>query len=59
MNNEFCPRNCKYLNMTEKQQTWLNTKQHHICTKYDVRLYHLLAHPDLWKCEQCYKETAE
>jgi hypothetical protein len=59
MNNDFCPRNCPHLNMTEKQQVWLNTTKPHICTKYDVKLYHLLAHPDLYRCEQCYKENQE
>jgi hypothetical protein len=59
MSKEFCPRNCEHLNMTEKQQVWLNTTKPHICKKYDVRLYHLLAHPDLYRCEQCYKETEE
>ena len=58
--NEYCPRDCRYLNITEKRQdelknlTGVNT--HHKCMKYNVRLYHMLAHPDLYKCEECFKE---
>ena len=59
MSNEFCPRDCEYLSITEKMQNLLHTTQPHVCLKHDTRLYHLLAHPDLWKCEQCYKENKD
>ena len=59
---DFCPKDCKYLNITEEQQQaikgaipWIYKE--HRCRKYNVRLYHMLAHPDLYKCEQCYKEN--
>ena len=59
MNADYCQRDCEYLSLTEKMQNLLNTSQPHVCLKYDTRLYHLLAHPDLYKCEQCYKESKE
>lgn len=31
-------------------------KPQHRCTKYVKPLYHMLAHPDLYKCEECFKE---
>lgn len=52
---EYCKPDCRYLSITEEQQE--GTKNHpHICLKYNVRLYHLLAHPHIYKCEQCYRE---
>jgi hypothetical protein len=62
MNSEdFCPQDCKYLSITEEQQKVtekINMKTYeHRCYKYDVKLYHLLAQPNLYKCEECYKET--
>ena len=59
MKNCFCPRNCEYLNITEAEQESASKRKPHVCIKYDVRLYHLLAHPDLYRCEQCYKENKE
>lgn len=59
MNNEFCPRNCEYLSITEKMQDLLDTPRPHVCLKYDTRLYHLLAHPDLYRCDKCYEEKRE
>jgi hypothetical protein len=59
MNKDFCPRDCEHLSITEEQQRHQNRGNHtpHICLKYDVRLYHLLAHPDLYRCERCYEEN--
>ena len=61
MNNKYCPRDCKHLNITEEQQNmfggaidWLYKT--HICRKYNVRVFHLGAHPDLYKCKECYRE---
>lgn len=60
MNGQYCPRDCKYLNVTENRQrelkniTGMHTK--HKCLKYNQWLYHLLAHPNLYKCYECYKE---
>jgi hypothetical protein len=59
MSKEFCSRDCKYLNITEEQQNMLGTSQPHICIKYDTRLYHLMAHPELYRCEKCYEEDKE
>ena len=59
MNNKFCPRDCEYLNITEEMQNILGTGQSHICLKYDTKLYHLYAHPDLYRCEKCYEENKE
>ena len=55
MCNEFCPRDCVHLSITEEEQTNDKTRQLHICTKYGARLYHLLAPNDLYKCEQCHR----
>lgn len=62
MSNEYCPRDCKYLNITEEEQQKFKNDlpdeyRYHKCLKYDARLWHLLAHPDLYKCEECYKEA--
>lgn len=54
---EFCPRDCKYLNLTEEKQNMLDEPALHKCLKYKVRLYHMLAHPELYRCEECLKET--
>lgn len=60
MSNEYCPRDCKYLSLTEKRQRELKNltgmDSHHFCKKYNVRLYHMLAHPDLYKCSECYRD---
>lgn len=56
-NLDFCPNNCPNLNLTEEQQNMLDEPKLHFCTKYKVRLYHRLAHPNLYKCEQCFKES--
>ena len=65
MNAEFCPRDCEHLSINEAEQSEGN-KHHkpHICLKYNTRVFHCRhavysAHPDLWRCEQCYKETKE
>ena len=56
-NSEYCPQDCCYLSLTEKRQNELKNitgmNSHHFCKKYNVRLYHLLAHPNLYRCEQC------
>lgn len=61
MNKDFCPRDCKHLSITEERQQQQNRGNHapHTCLKYNVRLYHLLAHPDLYRCERCYEENKE
>lgn len=59
-NSEFCPMICEHLNITEQDQSELkkNTGKTtpHWCLKYDIKLYHLLAHPRIFKCNQCYQE---
>jgi hypothetical protein len=61
MNKGFCPRDCEHLSITEEQQQLQNRGNHtpHICLKYDTKLFHLLAHPDLYRCEKCYEENKE
>ena len=61
MGNYFCPRNCEHLSITEEQQQQHLRGNHmpHICLKYDTKLFHLLAHPDLYRCERCYEENKE
>lgn len=61
MSNKYCPRDCKYLNITEEQQQsiqgaipWIYKT--HRCRKYNCDLKHLYAHPDLYKCKECYRE---
>lgn len=62
MTSEYCPRNCQYLNITEDQQQSLKENlseefRIHVCLKYNARLWHLLAHPDLYRCTECYKDA--
>lgn len=56
---EFCPQDCYYLSLTEKRQRELKNltgmDSHHFCKKYGDRLYHLEAHPNLYKCKECLK----
>ena len=58
---KFCPMNCKWLNVSEAEQMRIHedSKQmiKHICLKYEVQLLHLEAHPHLYRCKECYKET--
>lgn len=58
--NDSCPMTCKYLNITEWGQSELKKTTGetipHWCLKYDTKLYHLSAHPRLFKCEECYQE---
>lgn len=60
---EFCPKDCKYLTLTELQQDNLFKAIHriypHMCSKYEAKLYHMWAHPDLYRCEACLKNTEE
>lgn len=59
-NSEYCPQDCCYLSLTEKRQDELKNitgmTSHHFCKKYNVRLYHLSAHPFLYKCKECLKD---
>lgn len=57
MSNELCPKDCEYINYTEHEQDMLDHPVLHKCLKYNVRLFHFLAHPDLYRCEQCFKEN--
>lgn len=60
MNNDFCPRDCEHLSLTEADQSRLHTirVRAHFCLKYNTRLYHLTAHPDLYKCKECFEENS-
>lgn len=58
MESFFCPQDCKFLNISEKTQNNQGTRSiRHKCLKYDKVLYHLLAQPLLYKCEECFKEN--
>lgn len=50
----FC-NECEYLNPTEQEQT--KKKEHHICQKYNVRVYHREFHPNIVKCSACTNEN--
>ena len=58
---KFCPMNCKWLNVSEAEQMRIyeDSKQmiKHICLKYGVQLLHLEAHPNLYRCTKCGKES--
>lgn len=60
---DFCPETCPYLSLTELRQTELKNitgiNSIHKCMKYNERLYHLAAHPKLYKCTQCYHEKID
>ena len=58
-NKYFCPVNCEHLSVTEEMQNILGTGQPHICLKYDTKLYHLYAHPELYRCDKCIEEDKE
>ena len=49
----FCDPNCHYLIPNEETQT--HKKEHHMCTKYNVRVIHggYFHHPNIFKCEEC------
>lgn len=55
----FCPRDCKYLSLTEKRQRELKNitgiDSVHLCNKYNIRLFHLSREPDLYRCGECIK----
>lgn len=64
MNNKFCPRDCKHLSITEEKQNMFGGAidwfyKIHLCCKYNERVFHLGAHPDLYKCKQCVKEDSD
>lgn len=50
---DFCPSDCFYLGITEPEQRIAAEHQPHVCRKYNTRLYHLLDHPRIHKCEEC------
>ena len=54
---KYCKPDCEHLNITEEQQQACTKNPPHICLRYNVRLYHMLAHPNIYKCEQCYMES--
>jgi hypothetical protein len=62
MSNEYCPIDCEHLSLKESEQVSLTKKlgfiPPHVCNKYEQKLYHFLAHPKLYKCEECLKENS-
>ena len=60
-NEKFCSNSCKYLNITEQNQSELFKTIHrilpHKCSKYQVRLMHGDAHPLIYKCKSCREEN--
>lgn len=52
MNPGFCGE-CCYLSITEEEQNKIRPTPEHICNKYNVKLYHLIYHPKILRCNQC------
>lgn len=53
----FCPNDCRYLSITEKQQGMFNRKDiPHMCKKTKERIIHGEYHPKLIQTEACKKE---
>lgn len=51
---KFCPTNCHWLSLTEFEQDKQKThRDDHWCNRHNKRLYHLDAHPSIYKCEEC------
>lgn len=50
----YC-KDCKYLSITEEQQEITNSKEEHICSKFNKRVVHGLHHPDILRCIECMK----
>lgn len=64
MNSEYCPRDCKHLSITEEHQNMFGGAidwfyKIHICCKYNERVFHLGAQPDLYRCAKCIKDKEE
>ena len=59
----FCPNDCKYLNINEHNQSKFFKVTHnimqHSCLKYHIRLFHGDAHPFIYRCENCRKEVIQ
>lgn len=53
----YCYKNCKYLNITEKEQDEKKSKRewypYHFCTLYEVQLFHYGEHPQIYKFLGC------
>lgn len=50
---QFCYPDCKYLSVTEKDQTGNGKTEPHVCKKYYKRVYHGEDHPYLNKLPEC------
>lgn len=55
--------NCKWINLTEDEQSVRPDKGLHFCEKYDKRLYHRTNNPEhnwfIWPCDDCVKDNYE
>jgi hypothetical protein len=63
MTSIFCSEACQYLTPSEQQQNenFVKTgkKGFHECAKYETRLYHYTAHPQIFKCKACVQDASE
>lgn len=50
---KYCPPNCNWLVLTEFEQDKSGIKTPHWCNKYNKRVSHFDAHPNLYKLKEC------
>lgn len=56
---KFCNQVCEHLSISEmvqemmSRETGIHSHLPHICKKYDKRLEHRFAHPNLYACDEC------
>lgn len=55
-NNNFCPDDCKYLSINEKDQNKFAIKPPHICLLFKRKLFHGQYHPKLLRCTECVED---
>ena len=56
-NIKFCPDDCNYLSITEREQVGDKQYENHKCTKYNKHVLHLQYHPKLLKLDECEEEN--
>lgn len=54
MSKYICNQECEYLSLKEIDQK--DKTKPHMCNKFNVKLYHKQAHPNLIKCKECVNE---
>jgi hypothetical protein len=48
---------CKYLSVKEHEQT--SEKEHHMCKKYNKRVFHMGHHPEIVRLQECDEPVAD